>query len=344
MYTLQPDSIQNAPLEDVSTQITSDSIRPRKFSVYRIAQSMPNATPSQLDSAIQANLPEREHFLSTRPDTLNIPGLVGKNPYASLDSMPAAYQQSFFAENTLLHPELEVRPTGFVATRLPYRLWSDDWITGIILFIFLTGVFIIHRSKKFFRLQAKNFFFPSNEMQNASSQETCIEPDASFLTTLVLSMMGSIILFGYMQYEMDIFFGPWSPYVLLGLLIAGWLLYFFVKRTVYSLTNWVFFNKQQRRFFNEAYSFLLSLEAVLLFPALLVTIYFKFPLRYCLFGILGLVILVKLLLSYKCFTIFFRNLFGGLLLFVYLCALEMAPLAIIWRILMRTIDILIVKF
>lgn len=343
MNTLQPDSIQSIQLEEVSVQATPDSIRPRKFSVYRIAQSMPNATPSQLDSAIQANLPPREHFLSTRPDTLNIPGLVGKSPYVSLDSL-SVYRQSFFAENSLFHPELEVRPTGYVAHPVPYRLWRDDWITGMVLLIFLMGAFILHRSRKFLHLQAKNFFFPSNEMQNASSVETCLDPDASFLTTLLLSMMGTVLLFGYMQYELDIFFEPWSPHIMLGVFVLGGLLFFFLKRTAYSLINWIFFDKQQRRFFNETYTFLSAVEAGLLFPVVLITVYLNFPLLYCILAALCLIILVKVLLAYKCFNIFFRNLLGSLHIIVYLCALEMVPLVIIWNILMRTVDILIVKF
>ncbi len=351
MITLQPDSIQNVhpdSLQDVLPQevtssATPDSVRPRKFSVYRIAQSMPNATPSQLDSAIQANLPVRERHLSTRPDTLNIPGLVGRNPYASLDSLPVAYRQGYFANDSLLHPELQVHPTGYVADPLPYRLWSDDWVTGTLLIVFLIGVFLIHRSRKFFLLQAKNFFFPTNEMKNASPIETSIGGDTNFLTTLLLSIMGALVAFGYIQYEYGIFLGTLSPYVLLGLFVAGWLLYFFFRRMIYSFVNWIFFNKEQRRFFNEAYSFLLSLEAILIFPAILVAVYFNIPPLYCLFGTLSLVILVKLLLAYKSYFIFFKNLFGSFHLIVYLCALEVAPLVIIWKILMRTVDILISK-
>ena len=45
------------------------------FNVKRIIESLPeNATPSQQDSAVQANLPQRPSFRSTQPDTLNLPG------------------------------------------------------------------------------------------------------------------------------------------------------------------------------------------------------------------------------------------------------------------------------
>jgi len=351
MNTLQPDSLQNVQLDslqdvlpqEVTSQAAPDSVRPRAFSVYRIAQSMPNATPSQLDSAIQANLPEREHFLSTRPDTLNLPGLVGRNPYAFLDSLPVAYRQGYFEGDSLLHPEIRVRPSGYAAESLPYRLWRDDWITGTLLLIFLLGVYLIHRSRKFFLLQAKNFFYPSNEMKNASLVETSISSDANFLSAFLLSIMGALVVFGYIQYEYGIFLGSVSPYVLLGVFVVGWLIYFIFRRMIYSFVNWIFFSKEQRRFFNEAYSFLLYLEAILIFPAILVAIYFNLPPLYCLFGALGLVILVKVLLTYKSYFIFFKNLFGSLHLIVYLCALEVAPLVIIWKILMRTVDILISK-
>lgn len=322
----------------------NDTVTYHGFSVWRIARSMPWATPSQLDSVIQARLPEREKVRSNRPDTLEIPGLKARNPYAFIDSMPTAYRQSFFAQNKLLHPELVVRPSGYVAQPLPYQLWRDDWVTGSLLLCFLVLVYLYSQAKKFFMLQARNFVFPTKELMSAAPVETGLETSSVIFFFLLLSLQGGLLAFGYSQYALSIFLGQLSPYLLLGIYISCWLAYFICKRILYSFTNWIFFNKQQRRLWNESYNFLICAESLILFPIVVVSVYFTPPLQFTLYAVLTLLIGVKALMAYKCFSIFFKNILGALHLIVYLCALELSPLVIIGLILMRITDILILKF
>lgn len=322
----------------------SDSVTYHGFSVWRIVRSMPGATPSQLDSAIQARLPEREKVRSTRPDTLEIPGIKARDPYAFIDSLPAGYRQGFFAQNPMLHPELVVRPSGYVAHPLPYQLWSDDWVTGGILLCFLVMVYLYSQAKKFFMLQARNFVFPTKELLGAAPVETGLESSSVVFFFLLLSLQGGLLTFGYSQYALSIFLGQLSPYLLLGIYMGSWLVYFLCKRLLYSFTNWIFFNKQQRRLWNESYNFLVCAESLVLFPIVLIFVYFSPPLKFTIYAVLALIIGAKALLAYKCFSIFFKNMLGALHLFVYLCALEMSPLVIIWLVLTKITDILILKF
>ena len=55
-------------------------------------------------------------------DTLSIPGLEVQTSSPGMKDLPVAYRMGFFQDNAFLHPEIIVRPNGFSATPLPYKL------------------------------------------------------------------------------------------------------------------------------------------------------------------------------------------------------------------------------
>lgn len=76
----QTDSISTQPVSAKPVSAVSHKGK-LPFNAARIIDALPaDATPAQQDSAIQANLPERVRIRSTRPDTLEIPGIPAKNP------------------------------------------------------------------------------------------------------------------------------------------------------------------------------------------------------------------------------------------------------------------------
>ena len=65
--------------------------------VEQVLRSLPDdATPAQQDSAVQANMPQREIHYSSRPDTLHLPGLEVKNNGESIVCNPHYPGESFF--------------------------------------------------------------------------------------------------------------------------------------------------------------------------------------------------------------------------------------------------------
>ena len=118
------------------------------FNAARIIDALPeDATPSQQDSAIQANLPERVRIRSTRPDTLEIPGIPAKKS-KSLSELTYHYRQTFFDGNHFMHPEVSDSRLGIQETPLPYRLRTDDGITAIVLVVFMLMLVLFSKSKK----------------------------------------------------------------------------------------------------------------------------------------------------------------------------------------------------
>lgn len=342
MKTFGIDTLKlEAPADSASASATDNA----PFSVWRIAQSMPNATPSQLDSAIQANLPQRERFLSSRPDTLNLPGLRGKSLIPNLDSIQKCYTMGYFSENPLLHPEIIAKTPGFSGETRPYELRNDEWITVTLLCSFLFLVFFIRYIWRFLTLQAKEFLNPTLP-DSTSSQESksSLENHYSFFITIILGIMYSLIFYGYTQQSLRLFLGQLSPHTLIGHYIICILSYFAIRKLSYNFVNCIFFDKLKQRKWKNAYSFLILTETVLLFPVLLVLVYFNVPFQKSLYIILFLFFFVKTLQLIKIFQILFNKLYCLFHFFVYFCALEIIPIVIIWTILTQTTNSLIVKF
>lgn len=330
-------------LETEDLLLSTDSIHYHRFSVWRIAQSMPNATPQQLDSAIQANLPERETFRSERPDTLEIPGLHAKSPFPVLDDLPVCYKMGFFQHNKLLHPEVELHQSGYSGIPLPYQLWRDDWITSLVLMCFFMLVFIGNKIKSRFIPQFKDFFFPLRNKSVVDDGEVTIERHADVILMLIMSMMGSLAFFIYTQSRMNFSMGQISPYMLIGLYIGLWIAYFIFKTLLSQFVNWIFFDKTSRKSWRKSNSFLISVESMLLFPVAIITVYFNLSLVISCWIILLIGIITKSLLFYKTYQIFFGKFYGILHLFVYFCTLEMMPLLVTLKVLTLVTDELIVK-
>jgi len=349
MIALLGDSIQVQEVEEpaleretVSAERT-DTVVHHRFSAYRIAQQMKGCTPSQIDSVIQKYMPKRVIHYSTRPDTLNIPGMVGHKPY-EVSELEKAYEQGFFQKNELLHPELKVSGPGRIAEPLPYMLWRDDYVASALLVCFMILVYVVNRTRKQLKLQAKNFFFSPRENNGLFAEKTTIETHASIFMIIQLSLLGGLMSFAFAQYTLNLFLSQVSPYLLLGIYAGCFLVYFTLKRVLYGFVHWVFFEKTQQKQWRESYDFLISVESILFFPLALIFVYFNISIIQIvwIFGIL--LIIFKILLMYKCYTIFFNKFYCFFHLFAYLCALELMPMVALVRVLITITDNLIIKF
>ena len=77
----------------------------------------------------------------------------------------------------------------------------------------------------------------------------------------------------------------------------------------------------------------MSTEGLLLFPLVIMLAYADFPLHNALIYAFIVIIIVKLLLLYKAFIIFFRRNGVYLQIILYFCALEIVPLIVLGGIL-----------
>lgn len=345
--TLLPAAPRTAPLpaDSAAAAPAAPSSSAAGFSVSRILEALPaDATPAQQDSAVQANLPARPRFLSQRPDTLGLPGLETRAPWPTLECLPVAYRESFFAGNVFYEAGGSAASLGMVAEPLPYTLRRDDGVTALLLLGFFFLIFVIASGRRFFRQPFKEFFFAPRRRAEAAVAETGSEKRHRAVLMLQTSLVLGLFFFDYAQESTDLFMGRLSPHVLLAVHAAVCLAYFGAKHLLYDFVNWIFFDKALRQEWIGAYRFLLTAEGTLFFPLALVTVYFDLPLNAVGWGLAVILLAAKLLLLGKTFSIFFRKIHGVLHLFVYFCALELMPLLALCKILVYITSQLTVKY
>jgi len=309
---------------------------------YQVLRELPaDATPAQQDSAIQAAFhPENTH-LSTRPDTLHLPGhTVGKSVFEV--SLPQYYKESFFSDDSLFHPEISGGRYGIAGDPMPYSVRNDNVITGLLLGCFILALVAFSRSRRFIARQAKNFFYV--QRSNTSMTETTGEFRFQFFLMFQTCLLQSILAFFYTQQNIADTFILSSQYFLVAIFFGTFAAYYFLKLILYAFVNWIFFDKRRNEQWLKAWLFIVSMEGVAFFPLVMLQSYFDLSMQSCVVYALIVIILVKLFTFYKCFTIFFRRNGGFLQIILYFCALEMTPLLSLWGVLVMTVDYLKINF
>ena len=81
---------------------------------------------------------------------------------------------------------------------------------------------------------------------------------------------------------------------------------------------------------NHILLFVLAIAGMLVAPAVLLQIFFDIDGEKCFIYLMGLFILVKILLFYKCYVIFFKGIDSILQIILYFCALEIIPPFSMW--------------
>lgn len=288
----------------------------------QVLQSLPeNATPAQQDSAIQAHFkPAREH-LSTCPDTLRMPF----DSIAAKDEQKPFFEESFFDRDSMFHPELSGGRYGVSGDPVPYNMRGDDLITGLLLACFILGMIAFSRSRDFIFRQAKNFF-RVRRGNTTVENETTSELRFQFFLVFVTSLLLSLLAFFYVEETVSNPLILKSHYTLIAIFLALCLTYFLFKAALYSMVNLVFFDRASNVAWIKSQLFLTGMAGVLLFPAVVLLIYFNIPVQTMLIYTVTVLFLFKMLSFYKCYVTFFRNNDFKLQIFLYFCTLEIVPL------------------
>ena len=320
------DSIVSEP---VVSAIIADTIvhRPtRPQTPYQVLRMLPkDATPAQQDSAIQAWFKPSEIHYSDQPDTLHLPGHdAGRNPRDV--NLPQYYRETFFAKDTLLHPELTAGRYGVAGDPVNYTVRNDDAITCMLLFCFMMATIVFSYSRQLITHQLKAFFYPPRK-------ESIITLTTSrflyFLGLQTCLMMGIMYYFYTINYVTDDLLID-TPYILIGIFSTIFLAYFLGKTFIYYLVNTIFFDSKKRGHWTWTQSFITALEGIALFPAVMLEVYFTPAIQNVAFYFVSIVILAKILTFYKCWSIFFRQKSIFLQISLYLCALEIVPMLALW--------------
>jgi hypothetical protein len=338
---LQQDSIAN-----VSTVISgSDSavVKHHPLTPAQVLSWLPrNATPAQQDSAIQSRFHPGEIHWSEHPDTLHLPG---HPPGVDLmkAEIPQYYREGFFSKDSLFHPELQGGRIGVAGDPVPYRVHNDNVITSLLLACFLVSIYLFANARQFFVKEAKNFFYTPRE-ERTDFSETGNELRYQVFLVGITSLLISLLFYFHTLYYIGETFIMQSQYTLIAIYFVIVIIYVGVKMGLYTFVNLVFFNGKRNQQWLKSFLFIITLEGVLLFPAVLLGGYYEMDIHNVTTYVIISILFVKLLTIYKCFIIFFRPNVVSLQIILYFCTLEIVPVLALWGVLVMTANNLKINF
>ncbi len=224
----------------------------------------------------------------------------------------------------------------------PYAVSNDNTVAALLLGCFVMAMVAFSLSRNFLERQTKGFFRISR------SKESLAETDSEvrFLSILLAqtSLLGSILYYFFARNNGSGRLESESQIAAIGCFFGIFVAYFLFKYLVYGFVNWVFFDRKNNVQWKRSQLFLSSLEGVLLFPVVLLLVYFSLSLNAALIYTLIVMLIIKMLAFYKGYTIFFKRIGASLQIILYFCALELMPLMVLWGVLFITDNYLIINF
>ena len=311
---------------------------------YQVLRALPkDATPAQQDSAIQATFQPKEVRYSNRPDTLHLPGYGKGKSALEVTPLPKYYKESFFANDTLFHPERSGGRYGVAGDTVPYTVRGDNAMTIILLMGFISMIISASESRRFIIKQLKSIFYLPKYFDTALSETSSELRFQLFMVALTSLLYAVIILYYSTRYISDTFIID-SHYQLTGIFLGLTLGYFIFKAIIYTIVNWTFFGVKRNLHWLKALLFLVSSEGMLLFPVVLLLSYFNLNVKTALIITSIILILVKTVTFYKSYVIFFRRKSLFLQNILYFCALEIVPLVSFGGLAATAINVLKINF
>ena len=227
---------------------------------------------------------------------------------------------------TLLGHQLYIHH-GELGTPQPYSIRTDNVLSITLLLCFVVFVLMLSQVGHAVARQAKNFFFAHLSDDDAGGATAAPQPTAFYLFMLAACcFLTGIGLYLYATDGMGCYFAVESQSLLVALFTAEVGAYFLVKWLACSLVNTVFFGTRKHQQWNSAFLLLTAFEAALLYPLILLLVYFDLDIQKALFYFGIILFLNKILSFYKSWSIFFRRNGRFLQNFLYFCTLEMTPL------------------
>lgn len=237
---------------------------------------------------------------------------------------------------------LTQKSDGLLGEDVPYSVSSDNTVTALLIGCFLLGMLALSVSRQFMVRQIHNFFYVPRSV--ADMTETDYEINVQTFLVLQTALTIGILYYLLSRFALGNDYSQMSQLKVIGifsLLLVG---YFAVKKLAYHIVGWTFFSAKNNDQWSKAWLFLTAAEGVLMYPILLVQIYFGLPLQIAWIWAALIIILVKLLSLYKCYAIFFKHGGGIVQNILYFCALELMPLLALVGILQITGNYLKVNF
>lgn len=326
----QPDSIQHntQPVQTQEETVTESDVQ--------------HVLQVTADSAAQAIYETSTSHWPVKVDSVLRPD-QGKELKAEVKPLPKYYKDSFFARDSLLHSEIQGGRYGIAGDPVPYTVRGDNVLTPLLLFSVLLLMLSVKRSSRFMLFQLRNFFHlvrSDSSLERESAAEKRYLLFAEVYTAFVLTL----VFFFYTKAYIAETYITYSEYTLMAIYFAGMLGLLAFEYIMQTAVNKVFFTTNQCRLWTTSRMVIISWMGILLTPMLLLLTYFGMSIENALIYTAIVLILMKMMLIYKCFLIFFNKIGHFLQFFLYFCTLEVIPPLVMWGILVTIANYLKVSY
>lgn len=212
----------------------------------------------------------------------------------------------------------------------PYNLVNDNVmmllfvlnIVGMAYVFLMNGSSIVERTKSMFYY---------GKQSNPYNDRTHITKLCNLLLYLQTIFYCSIVAFHHIQSSTPFTMGT-SPYIILASLFLLFVAALFAKRIMYDVCNIALFSAETAHEWRLSYFYTIKLTGFILLPLVICIIFVKgFPNTYYTIYIIFATLLYFTAIISSAIKIIFKKKCNYLDIFLYLCALELLPMAIMWR-------------
>lgn len=219
-------------------------------------------------------------------------------------------------------------PPGVEGDPIPYTAFNDNLVSGLLLACFIVTIVILSAIKHFLRHQLSHFFRVQRG-RTTEMNETSTEIKLQFFLALQTSLLIAILALLYIREAgMQLPFNSNQQVIITLTAIAA--AYYLLKIILYTVVDTIFFKPQQHSEWLKNFLLLVAMEGIALFPIILMKAYTSITNQAVIIYIMATLGVIKLLTIYKINSIFFRQPTAILQLFLYLCTLEIVPMALVW--------------
>lgn len=223
-----------------------------------------------------------------------------------------------------LFPSVEaLKQARYDGIRLEQVTDQNNWVSGIILFVLLLFWAVWRFAGQFFAIR-------STGVVSVVGRKALFGDDTakSFTSDVVFSLIHLMVL-GLFIYQVLYYIGVKSGIPLFFYCILGLLTVHIIKYGLNKLFTYVFFDSQMYNEWKQSYNFNNYLLGILFIPLVLGMVYGTERIfEICLASGFFIFIILLFFYAYRLFIIFFNNVASLLYLILYLCALEIVPLMI----------------
>ncbi len=204
---------------------------------------------------------------------------------------------------------------------------SDYELTIFIFAVFLIFVFTLSRSGNIFLNTLKDLF--SEKKSRSFNNEQSFATTRSRLLLLLTSFVVEGFAFSLVFKNQDIFHLNISHTWAIGIGVS--LAYYIYQIVTNNVLSYIYVHKQRKGNITRSINNIYIIKSLLYFIISILTIYTDISIEFTLYYCLVTLIISKLLLICRSIKLFFSGIYQIVYVVLYLCALEIAPLYILYK-------------